>query len=104
MIAAKSWRALNLLGRTGGRGRSSSDCISGDSDDLGLIGRDHSDGRGEGVGECDHLCRDRGSRGGSGCREGCAERGQDGCALGTRHSNRILLADCGKLADASFAA
>jgi hypothetical protein len=104
MVAATVWKRLNLLSSTGGRGRSSSDCVSGHSDDLGLIGRDHSDSRGESVGKCDHLRGNRCSGGDSDCCEGCAKRGEDSCALGARHSNRVLLTNCRKLANASFAA
>jgi hypothetical protein len=103
MIAAKVRKRLDLLSRTGGRGRGSSDCVSGDSDNLGLVRRNYSDGRGESIGESEHLRGNRCSGGGSGCREGCAERGEDSCALGARHSNRVLLTNCRKLASASFA-
>lgn len=94
----------NSLGGTSGRCRGSSNSISGNGNDLGLICRNLCNSRGKGVCEGDHLGWNWSSRSDSSGCEGRAQSSKNGSASGAGHSNWILLADCGQLTNASLAA
>lgn len=99
----KSKRRGILLGRADSRGRSSGDCVSGNSDDLSLIGRDFGDGGSHKVGDSDHAGRGGCNRSRSSGSESSADSRHDRGASRARDSDWVLLTDSGEQTDAGLA-